>query len=249
MDAFSQLVWTTETLVALAMLGYVLGFIFKNQIFLRLLVLFGTIFYILYYYHHPAEPLWGAIYGSAGIMIANLIGLGRLMYSRLPIGIPADQWPIFKALEGLEPGEFRKLMSLGSMKFAEQDMILTEESVVVDNLYFAISGDLTGDKSGHPFKMYAGEFIGEVSFMLGGHATATVRIGQGGVYYEWKKEKLRRVLENQPRLAQAFEALIGRDMAKKVATGYRAEDLKVHSADVELQDEAIGGKIAAPVSG
>ena len=135
------------------------------------------------------------------------------------------------------------------MKFAEQDMILTEESVVVDNLYFAISGDLTGDKSGHPFKMYAGEFIGEVSFMLGGHATATVRIGQGGVYYEWKKEKLRRVLENQPRLAQAFEALIGRDMAKKVATGYRAEDLKVHSADVELQDEAIGGKIAAPVSG
>ena len=57
------------------------------------------------------------------------------------------------------------------------------------------------------------------------------------------------MLENHPRLSQAFEALIGRDMAKKVACGYRAEELKVHSADVELQDDAIGGKIAAPVSG
>ena len=97
--------------------------------------------------------------------------------------------------------------------------------------------------------MYAGEFIGEVSFMLGGMATATVTIEKGGVYYEWRKDKLRKVLENQPRLSQAFEALIGRDMAKKVASGYRAEELKVHSADVELGDDTIGGKIAEPVSG
>lgn len=249
MDELFSLVWDTETLVIIAMLGYVLGFIFKDQIILRLLVLAGTLFYIAYYYVHPAEPLWGAIFASVMIMAANLIGLGRLLYSRLPIGIPADQWPIFKALDGLEPGEFRKLMSLGAMKFAEESIVLTKESDVVDSLYFAISGDLTGDKSGHPFKMYAGEFIGEVSFMLGGPATATVRIAKGGVYYEWKKDRLRKVLENHPRLSQAFEALIGRDMAKKVATGYRAEDLKVHSADVELQDEAIGGKIAAPVSG
>ncbi len=60
---------------------------------------------------------------------------------------------------------------------------------------------------------------------------------------------MRKVLENQPRLSQAFEALIGRDMAKKVASGYRAEELKVHSADIELQDDAIGGKLAALVSG
>lgn len=249
MDALIALAWDTEVLVTLAVLSYVLGFVFKSQIILRLLVLGGTLFYIAYYYYHPEAPLWAAIYGSFLILGANLIGLGRLMYSRLAIGIPADQWPIFKALEGLEPGEFRQLMRLGSMKFAEDKTTLTAESVEVDSLYFAISGDLNGDKGGHQFKMYAGEFIGEVSFMLGGEATATVSIEKGGFYYEWRKDKLRKVLENQPRLSQAFEALIGRDMAKKVATGYRGDNLKVHSADVELQGEAIGGKIAAPVSG
>ena len=249
MDYLIALVWDTETLVTIAIVGYVLGFLFKSQITLRVLVLIASLFYIAYYYYHPTEPLWGAILGSVLIIVANLIGLARIMYSRLPIGIPADQWPIFRALEGLEPGEFRQLMSLGAMKFAQDEVVLTKESVAVNSLYFAITGELTGDKSGHPFKMYAGEFIGEVSFMLGGEATATVRIAKGGVYYEWKKERLRKVLENQPRLSQAFEALIGRDMAKKVACGYRAEELKVHSADVELQDDAIGGKIAAPVSG
>lgn len=199
-------------------------------------------------YYHPEAPLWGAIYGSFLIMGANLIGLGHILYSRLPIGIPANQWPIFKALEGLEPGEFRQLMSLGAMQFADKSIRLTEEAAEVESLYFAISGDLNGDKGGRSFKMYAGEFIGEVSFMLGGKATASVTIEKGGVYYEWRKDKLRKVLENQPRLSQAFEALIGRDMAKKVASGYRAEELKVHSADVELQDENIGGKIAAPMS-
>ena len=36
MDALIALVWDTEILVTLAILGYVLGFIFKNQIFLKL---------------------------------------------------------------------------------------------------------------------------------------------------------------------------------------------------------------------
>ena len=56
MDALIALVWDTEILVTLAILGYVLGFIFKNQIFLRLLVLIATIFYILYSTTIPKPP-------------------------------------------------------------------------------------------------------------------------------------------------------------------------------------------------
>ena len=189
-------IWDTETLVILAILGYVLGFVLKSQIILRLLVLAATVFYIAYYYYHPEEPLWGAIYGSLLIIAANLIGLARLLYSRLPIGIPADQWPIFKALEGLEPGEFRRLMSLGSMKFSDTRVQLTKEGDEVESLFFAINGDLYGVKDKKDFRMYAGEFIGEVSFMLGDQATASVCIDKGGVYYEWPKDKLRSVLQN-----------------------------------------------------
>lgn len=232
-----------------AILGYVLGFILKSQIILRLLVLTATFLYIAHNYYHPEEPLWGAIYGSLLIIAANLIGLARLLYSRLPIDIPADQWPIFKALEGLEPGEFRRLMGLGSMKFSDKRVQLTKEGGEVENLFFAITGDLYGVKDKKDFYMYAGEFIGEVSFMLSGNATASVCIDKGGVYYEWPKEKLHSVLHNEPRLSQAFEGLIGRDMAKKVVTGYRSGEVapnsKVHSADIELTSDEISEKLNA----
>ena len=75
MNELIAMVWDTETLVTIAIVGYVLGFLFKSQITLRMLVLVASLFYIAYYYYHPAEPLWGAIWGSVLIIVANLIGL------------------------------------------------------------------------------------------------------------------------------------------------------------------------------
>ena len=222
MQSLQDIVTDTGYLVHIAMLGYVAGFLFRDQITLRILVMAGTAVYIAYYYLHPAEPLWGAIYASLAIMAANFIGLCRLLYSRMPIGIPADQWPIFEALQGLEPGEFRKLMRLGDMRRAESDVELTREGAPVDRLYFIISGNLTGEKDGVSFPVPHGEFIGDVSFMLKSEATASVVIRGGGVYYEWPKDELTQALRRQPKLSHAFEALIGRGMAKKFGASRRA---------------------------
>lgn len=230
MNLVSEIVTDTGYLVHVAMLGYVAGFLFRDQIILRLLVLVGTVFYITYYYLHPAEPLWGAIYASLAIMTANAIGLIRLLYSRLPIGIPAEQWPIFEALSGLEPGEFRQLMRLGDMRRAEAQTILTEEGAPVEKLYFVISGGVTGEKDGVGFPVPVGEFIGDVSFMLKAEATASITMGAGGFYYEWLKSDLSAALDRQPKLAHAFEALIGRGMARKFGDSRRTHPVATPAA-------------------
>ena len=213
----------TGYLVHIAMLGYVAGFLFKDQIALRLLVLAGTAFYIAYYFFHPAEPLWGAIYASLMIIAANLIGLMRLIYSRIPLSIRPEHEPIRKALPGLEPGEFRTLMRQGALKRAATDLRLTEENVPLSDLYFIIEGEPMGQKDGVPFKIQPGEFVGEVAFMLGDAASATVTLPAGGLYMRWDTPKLRRLIDDRPQLARAFEALIGRDMARKVAGSIRIE--------------------------
>ncbi|MGB0508019.1 MAG: cyclic nucleotide-binding domain-containing protein [Pikeienuella sp.] len=213
----------TGYLVHLAMLGYVAGFLFKDQIILRVLVLVGTFFYIAYYYAHPAEPLWGAIYASLMIIAANLIGLMRLVYSRLPVAIRPEHAPIRKELPGLEPGEFRALMRQGALKKAETDTVLTTANVPLSDLYFILEGEPVGEKDGISFQIKPGEFVGEVGFMLGGPASATVTLPSGGVYMRWDTPKLRRMINERPQLARAFEALIGRDMARKVAGSIRIE--------------------------
>lgn len=213
----------TGYLVHLAMLGYVAGFLFKDQVVLRLLVLGGTFFYIAYYYFHPSEPLWGAIFASLMIIAANLIGLMRLIYSRLPVAIRPEHEPIRKVLPGLEPGEFRVLMRQGALKRAESDITLTQANVPLSDLYFIIEGAPMGEKDGVSFKIQPGEFVGEVGFMLGEAASATVVLPAGGLYMRWDTPKLRRMIDDRPQLARAFEALIGRDMARKVAGSIRIE--------------------------
>lgn len=212
----------TGYLVHIAMIGYVLGFLFRDQVILRVLILGGTLFYLAYYYLHPEQPLWGAIFASSMIFAANFIGLIALLYSRLPIGISAQHWPIFEALSGLEPGEFRRLMKLGVMRRAEVETLLTKEGEPLEHVYFVVSGAPKGLKDGVAFNLPGGEFVGEISFMIDGPATATVTLPEGGVYYEWRKEALRKAMDRAPGLSHAFEALIGRDLARKMATSRRA---------------------------
>ena len=211
----------TGYLVHIAMLGYVLGFLFRDQIILRLLVLVGTVLYIAYYYFHPAEPLWGAIYASLLIGAATLIGLFRVVYNRLQIGISAQHWPIFETLKGLEPGEFRRLIRIGEVRQCDEVLELTREGETPENLYFIMSGDAEVEKGDRIFPIGSGEFVGEISFVMNAPASATVRLPAGGVFVQWPQDALRAEVRRCPQLQAAFEALIGRDMARKIAVGVR----------------------------
>ena len=83
-------------LVHLATLGYIFGFLLKNQLILRVLVLGSTVLYIAYYYLYPAQPLWAAIMDSMLVIIANIIGTLSIIYDRLPIKIDPKHMPIYK---------------------------------------------------------------------------------------------------------------------------------------------------------
>ena len=70
-------------LVYVAAGAQVLGYLFRDQVKLRLLLLFGTLFYVLYYALAALEPLWDAIIASSVLGLANLVGLSSLLTSRL----------------------------------------------------------------------------------------------------------------------------------------------------------------------
>jgi len=64
--------WLLATVfVQLALLFYVLGFLTRNELYLRVWLLTGTGFYILYYYFVTDVPLWDALWTSAAIGVVN----------------------------------------------------------------------------------------------------------------------------------------------------------------------------------
>lgn len=211
--------WDVGLVIHLATLGYVLGFLFKNQLILRFIFFVSTSFYIIYYYFYPETPLWGAIFGSCLIMLANLIGTTSILYDQLPFNIGEDYKPIFKSLKGIAPGEFRRLIKIANRSDAKKVITLTEEYKSPTHLYYLLSGEADADKNGQHFTIPAGRFVGEISFILKGNkATATVQIKKGSKYLSWEKSKLNELLLKEPNLQQVFEARIARDMANKLST-------------------------------
>lgn len=219
MEFLAQLGLDSSVLVHVAMLGYVAGFLFREQIVLRVLVLIGTGLYIAYYYFHPSEPLWEAMFASVLIGLANLMGLGQLLISRVMFGLSEEEKMIYAKLPGLEPGQFRALMKLGRIGTLKRSTLLTKEGRQPDKLFFACSGEFAAEKGERRFLLPSGVFIGEVSFVLGSVASATLAAPAGARIAVWDVEDLRHAFAQRPRLKEAIEALLARDLAAKVAEG------------------------------
>lgn len=213
----------TGNLVYLAMLAAFAGFILTNQLWLRLLVLLSSGVYIIYYYVHTPEPQWSAIISSAVVASANVFGLLQLIFSRMTLFFTQEQRILFRKMPGLEPGEFRALMKAGALKRNENAIQITQQDARTDHVYFVFEGDVRVAKHGSAFKTGAQVFIAEISFLLDRPASATCTLQANSLYIEWRHEVLTRLFERKPRLRQAFDAQIARDMARKVATGIRLE--------------------------
>ncbi|MEM7671348.1 MAG: hypothetical protein AAF317_19860, partial [Pseudomonadota bacterium] len=207
----------TEIFVYLATGAQVLGLLVTRQLILRLLVLIGSGLFIVYYFTHLGQPQWEAIIGSSLIASANLIGLLVLLYSRLPIGLRGEERMLFDAIGGLEPGQFRRIMRVGRMIQTPGQVELTCEGEKLDELYFVLEGRPKIDKGSHAFRIADKCFVGEVAYKLGCPASATATLPEGGTYVRWQKSSLEAVLAGNPMLKQAFDALISRDMARKIA--------------------------------
>ncbi len=214
--------FSQASLVHIAVLFYAVGFLCRDQIALRCSVLTGSCFYLAYYRFVDGGPLWDAFAGSMLIASANLAGLLSLIHSRMAFTIPRADRPLHQALGALEPGIFRQLLRLGVRREAAAGTPLTREGETPDELFFVLSGRPVVRKAGASFEIDPLCFVGEVSWMLGTPASATVELPEGATYLAWPRVRLDRLMRRRPRAKQALEALIARDMARKVAAGQRA---------------------------
>ena len=221
-----QYIFETSLLVHAATLTYVLGFLFRNQIALRLLVLGGTVLYILYYYFHTASPLWDAIFGSVLIGVATTYGLIMLLHSKLPIGFSRTDREIFAKFDSLEPGQFRQLMRAGEMTFTSEFTVLTRQDQIAEKMYFVLNGAIEVRKGQTVFSVPDHSFVGEIGFVLDRPASAHAVLPNGGSFIAWDRQALAALLERKPMLRQAFNALVTQDIASKLSTSVRLEPLQ-----------------------
>ncbi|MDJ0612211.1 MAG: cyclic nucleotide-binding domain-containing protein [Rhizobiaceae bacterium] len=208
-------------LIHLGALLYIVGFLVRDELLLRLLVLGGTALYILYYFLFPDEPLWDAIITSLILAAANLWVLFKIMYERTTFALSDEELKLYQAFETLNPGQFRKVLRSAIWHSASGDELMCIENERAEHIYYLIEGEATVEKGEKNFSIGASSFVGEIAYVLNGNYTATVKAKPGLRYVEWRSDNLRKLSNKNPALHNALIALFNRDLAAKLAISHQ----------------------------
>ena len=206
--------------VHLALLFYVIGFLTRDELWLRVQVLTGTFFYILYYYFISDAPLWEAILASLAIAAANLYSSFIIIRERSTLGMSSEDIALYQKFHTLKPGHFRKVMKTAQRAHLSADTVLLDMNQNVDKLFYIPSGEVQISRGGKTAAVKDGHFFGELSFLKGTPASATVTAKAGADVIMWDQETLRAIMEKSPVISNAIIALFNEDLAAKLAVNW-----------------------------
>ncbi len=208
-------------LIHLGALLYIIGFLVRDELILRLLVLGGTVLYILYYLLFPETPLWDAIATSVVLGLANLWVLFKIVHERTTFNMTDEERDLFQAFGTLNPGQFRKVLRHAVWHTANGDELLCLEGQKASRLYYLLSGQAEVEKGDKRFSIGANSFIGEIAFVLEGEFSASVRAKRGMRYVEWVSDDLRHAMKKSQPFNNALIALFNKDLAGKLAISHQ----------------------------
>ncbi|MEM6588292.1 MAG: cyclic nucleotide-binding domain-containing protein [Pseudomonadota bacterium] len=227
-DLFAQLT-PPRVYVHLALLFYVLGFLTRDELILRVQVLAGTVFYILYYYFISDIPLWEAIWGSLAIAAANIYSSYIIIHERSTFGMSASERALFENFHTLRPGHFRRIMKKAERRQITEDTVLLTRDAPVDKLFFVYSGDVEISRGTKSAILEQGHFLGELAFLKGTAASATVVAKPGAEVIIWDQATLKKIMDKSPTISNAILALFNEDLATKLLASW-PEDKVVKTA-------------------
>ncbi|MEZ5799989.1 MAG: cyclic nucleotide-binding domain-containing protein [Nitratireductor sp.] len=120
-------------------------------------------------------------------------------------------------LHGLERAHIRKLMKLGAWTEVADGMVLIHQDTVPAGLYFVVNGSARVERDGRVVGMVGpNDFLGEMSYLTGKEATATVTTVTPMRYLCFDREMLRNHLARNIEVRQALESGFNRNLVQKL---------------------------------
>lgn len=193
-----------------------LAFLLRDQLKLRAVMAVSLFLQGLYYYALPNGPLFDPLFWKVVSFAANMIMIILVFGGSLDFGIASDLRELFNKIGVLKPGQFRKLVTPTKRTGPDRNAILTEGQPTTE-LHYLLKGEAEIAKGGQTHNVKAGVFLGEVAFLNGTPASATVRLLDGGECLTWDSQALRELMKSDGNIDIALRGVFNRDLAAKVA--------------------------------
>jgi Popeye protein conserved region len=220
----------SENIVHAGALLYLAGFLFRNQLILRGLIIAGDFVYVLYFYFAPEVPLWGGIFWSTMFTVVNVAMIALIVADRMHFRLDQNEKQLFDLLQDLSPGQFRQFLKIGREEIAASHLAITQEGRPLEELFFVLNRSIMIEKKGSRAVTQSDTFIGEIAFLLDQPATATVTLEPGTPYFVWKTSELKKLMQSKPDLGTSLSLAMNKKMAKKIAVGGFLHDMIAQEA-------------------
>ncbi|GGE39084.1 cyclic nucleotide-binding domain-containing protein [Actibacterium pelagium] len=218
MDWFTGL--SVATLVYVAFALDLFGFLARDELRLRLLMLSASAMYLLYYFWVADEPLWDALLTNGALALVNLIMICVVVVERTTFSMARETAELYRLFPMLSPGQFRRLLRAGRAVEPRGEQALTQSGTTPDDLFFVIEGPVRIRKGEQETEIHGQLFIGEIAFLTGQPASASVSVGPGARYLKWNSATLKKLIDRSPKLHVALSAQFNKDLVNKVAQSH-----------------------------
>ncbi len=194
------------------------AYLVKDILWLRFLTILASIAGIIFNYFVPATPLWAVIYWNVVFIVINVVQIVIIIKDRSGVTFTDEEQELYETLfHNFAPFEFMKLLRIGKWVEAKKGQTLSIEAEPLANIMLIYNGLLSVEIGGQQIgEMKDGSLIGEISFITGGPATATVRALEETRYLAWPKDEMRRLLSRNPSMRFAMESVFSKELSKKL---------------------------------
>ena len=195
-----------------------ISFYVRDMLVLRSLSICAGAVGIVYNYKLEGGPLWLVIFWLCVFMAINAFRIAHLVYETKRVKFSDEERELFETMfRNFAPVEFMKLLRLGQWRPAGAGEVLATEGEAVDNLTLIYNGEVVIEKNGAEVaRSRDGTLIGEMSFIQGGAATATVCAARDTRLLTWPKTELQKLLKRNPTMDVAMNSVFTSDLTKKL---------------------------------
>ena len=216
---------------------FVLAFMAKKIVWLRLLPITGMMVSIPYYLYFQEAPLWNNIFWVCIYALINLVMLFIIYLESRPIELSDLEQNIYNmTFKSLEPRVFKKLIDHGSLEEFQPDVNLVTRDSELDSLMYVVEGEAEVVlKHGEQLIIPKGGFIGEQSYITGEKTSADVKTGkEAAKIIRWNSEALKMHLAGKEILKDNLDLIFTADFIHKLRDMEEDIDQIRHSQDLKI---------------
>ena len=195
-----------------------LSFFVRDMILLRSLAIASGVVGVFFNYLVSFGPMWIPIMWLTVFICINSYRIVGIFLERRSISFNDEELELYETVfQNFTSLEFMKLMRIAEWRSANIGYKFAEQGDILAGLTLLFNGEVVIERDGKQLGLGRdGSMIGEMSFIKGGSANASVLANCKCRYVYWPKDNLSALLTRNPSMDIAMKHVFSLDLTRKL---------------------------------